>query len=76
MDGITGLKVAPADADALAAAFAWLSTNRAELAKMGERGKQKFEQQFEINHAIEGIMEVYQQIIPAHLSKNGEFSSR
>ncbi len=75
-DGITGLKVAPADADALAAAFTWLSTNRAELARMGERGKQKFEQQFEINHAIEGIMEVYQQIIPAHLSKNGEFSSR
>jgi len=73
-DGVTGLKVEPAAADALAAAFARLGANRAELARMGERGKQKFDRQFEINHAIEGLMEVYQQIVPAHSSTGGGFS--
>ena len=73
-DGMTGLKVKPADADALAAAFEQLDANRKELVRMGEQGKEKFDRQFDINCAIEGIMEVYQQIMPAHLSANREFS--
>jgi len=72
-DGITGLKVKPADADALAAAFERLGANREELTRMGKRGKQKFDDQFEINHAIEGLMELYQQIVPAQLSEDGKF---
>ena len=63
-DGITGLKVRPADANALAVAFERLYVDREELARMGKRGKEKFDDQFEINHAINGIMEVYQQMIP------------
>lgn len=63
-DGITGLKVKPADADALAAAFTRLDCNREELASMGERGKEKFNHQFEIDHAINGLIEVYRQILP------------
>ena len=60
-DGITGIKVKPADADALASAFKRLATNRDELALMGKQGREKFDQQFEINHAVEGLIEIYQQ---------------
>jgi glycosyltransferase involved in cell wall biosynthesis len=60
---ITGLKVAPADAGALATAFERLNANRDELATMGRRGKKKFNDQFEINHAINRLIEVYQQMI-------------
>ena len=63
-DGITGLKVRPADANALAVAFERLYVDREELVRMGKRGKEKFDDQFEINHAINGIMEVYQQMTP------------
>lgn len=66
-DGATGLKVKPADTAALAAAFERLSANREELAMMGRRGKEKFDRQFEINHAIEGLMKIYQQVKPDQL---------
>jgi len=62
-DGVTGLKVKPADANELAAAFERLNADREALAGMGKRGKDKFDDQFEINHAINGLMEVYQQIM-------------
>jgi glycosyltransferase involved in cell wall biosynthesis len=60
-DGITGLKVKPKDADALAGAIERLANNRAELARMGQRGKEKFDAQFEINHAIAPLVDIYQQ---------------
>ena len=60
-DGVTGIKVAPADADALAAALKRLAADREDLAEMGQRGKEKFDQQFEINHAVEGLIEIYRQ---------------
>ena len=58
-DGVTGIKVKPADADALAGAINRLATDRSELADMGKRGKEKFSRQFEINHAVEGLVSVY-----------------
>lgn len=61
-DGITGIKVEPADADALASALKQLATNREELADMGRRGKEKFDRQFEIGHAVEGLEKIYVQI--------------
>ena len=61
-DGITGIKVEPADADALASALKRLATNREELADMGRRGKEKFDRQFEIGHAAEGLENIYQNI--------------
>jgi rhamnosyl/mannosyltransferase len=59
-DGVTGIKVKPADADALAEAIRRLATDRSELASMGKKGKEKFNRQFEINHAVEGLVKVYQ----------------
>jgi rhamnosyl/mannosyltransferase len=60
-DGITGIKVKPADADALAEAFKRLAADREKMVGMGQRGKEKFDQQFEINHAVEGLAKIYQQ---------------
>lgn len=60
-DGVTGIKVNPADAGALAEALKRLSTDRDEMIRMGQGGKDKFDRQFEINHAIEGLIEIYQQ---------------
>jgi glycosyltransferase involved in cell wall biosynthesis len=62
-DGITGIKVPPANADALAEAFRRLAANDEELLSMGQQGKNKFDQQFEINHAVEGLLEIYQQAL-------------
>jgi len=62
-EGITGLKVKPADAGALVAAFEWLGANRDALARMGDCGKEKFDSQFEINHSAKGLMAVYQQVL-------------
>jgi len=58
-DGITGIKVKPADADALARALERLATNRQELLNMGQRGKEKFDRMFEISHAVEGLEKIY-----------------
>lgn len=60
-DGVTGLKVKPGDAEALAGAIRRLATNRAELKYLGQRGKEKFDQQFEINHAVAALVDIYQQ---------------
>lgn len=65
----TGLKVPVADAPALAEALLRLDRNRAELVTMGQHGKQKFEQEFDIHHAIDGLIDVYQMALgvqPGH----------
>ena len=65
-DNVTGIKVNPADADALAGAFRRLAADRKELADLGQRGREKFDQQFEINHAVEGLVKIYQQVKPTN----------
>jgi glycosyltransferase involved in cell wall biosynthesis len=58
----TGIKVKPADANALASALTRLAINPEELASMGLRGKQKFEKKYEINFAVKKLVNIYQQI--------------
>jgi len=70
--GVTGVKVKPADADALAAAFRLLAADRDELKKMGQRGREKFDQKFEINNAAGGIMDLYLSIIPGEAAPIGQ----
>ena len=62
-DEVTGLKVKPADADALAGAIGRFAANRDEMVQMGKRGKEKFERQFEINHAVAPLVEIYRQAL-------------
>lgn len=59
----TGLKVPPADAAALADAFRVLQNNRAGLIEMGRNGRQKFAREFDINKAVGGLIQVYQQVL-------------
>jgi len=66
-DNITGIKVAPADADALAGALKRLSADHEALARMGQQGREKFDQQFEINNAVEGLVTIYQQVTKEQL---------
>ncbi|MBQ0721864.1 MAG: glycosyltransferase, partial [Gammaproteobacteria bacterium] len=61
-DNVTGIKVNPADTNALAGAFKRLAADREELARMGQRGREKFDQQFEINHAVEDLVKIYQHV--------------
>jgi len=46
----------------LAGALKRLAADREELARMGQQGREKFDQQFEINHAVEGLVKIYQQV--------------
>ena len=62
-DGVTGIKVPPADATSLARAMDHLSENRELLISMGQQGKQKFDRQFDINHSIEQLLGLYQELI-------------
>ena len=61
-DDITGIKVQPENSDDLAKALNRLATNREELLRMGQQGKKKFDQHFEINHAVEGLVDIYREI--------------
>lgn len=62
-EGVTGIKVKPADPGALAAAFTRLNSDRDELIRMGQRGRNKFDQQFEINHAVADLIKVYEKTL-------------
>ena len=60
-DGVTGFKVSPASSKALAKALGQLADNREDCILMGQMGRKKFNQQFEINRAVEGLVTIYQQ---------------
>lgn len=62
-DEVTGLKVKPADADALAQAIGRFAANRDEMIRMGKNGKEKFDRQFEINHAVAPLVDVYREAL-------------
>ncbi len=61
--GVTGLKVRPGDAEALAEALSSLAADRELLREMGRAGREKFERLFEINHAIGGIVDTYRAVL-------------
>lgn len=62
-DEVTGLKVMPANADALAQAIGRFAANRDEVKSMGQRGREKFDRQFEINHAVAPLVDVYEEAL-------------
>jgi rhamnosyl/mannosyltransferase len=62
-DGLTGIKVKPADSQSLAEALAHLAKNRKELVRMGQQGKKRFDEHFEINRAVQGLVDIYTQIM-------------
>jgi len=70
-DGVTGLQVPPADPAALAGAFRQLATDRSKLRAMGQAGRQKFERLFDINHASEGVVDTYNDVLPNRARAEG-----
>lgn len=65
-DGVTGIKVNPADSDALAEAFIELDEDREKLARLGRNGKEKYHRCFEIDRTIDDLIRVYNQAIASH----------
>jgi len=57
--GVTGLKVEPGNADALALALQQLGADRGAARRMGERGREKFDRMFEISRTVDDILDTY-----------------
>jgi rhamnosyl/mannosyltransferase len=62
-DAVTGVKVPPADPAALAEAFRTLAADRAGLAAMGARGRQRFEELFTIDRSAAAVAAVYREVL-------------
>ena len=62
-DNVTGIKVKPADANALAGALKRLAADREELARMGQRGRQKVRSSsLKSTTQLQGLLEIYQHV--------------
>ena len=59
---VTGLKVPPEDAEALAAAFNAFHNDRESMATMGHNGLLKFQKEFDIRRSIKKLIAVYAQV--------------
>lgn len=60
--GATGIKVAPADPGALAEALTYLQDHRAEARAMGQRGREKFDREFNIDQSVASLVGIYQSL--------------
>ncbi len=61
-DGVTGIKVAPANPESLAKALDYMAKNRDSVEKMGQCGKEKFARQFEIGHSVDSLIKTYDRL--------------
>ncbi len=62
-EGVTGLLVKPANAQALADAILWVLENPEKARKMAEKGKEKVEKIFPIHRMVKETEEVYNKLI-------------
>jgi glycosyltransferase involved in cell wall biosynthesis len=60
--GRTGIKVKPADAQALADALQYLQQNPGKAQSMGRRGRERYENQFQIDRSAASLIQVYKQV--------------
>jgi len=60
--GGTGIKVPPADAEALAHALAWMRDHPQQARQMGRQGRERFDREFSIGHSAERLLQVYRKI--------------
>ena len=61
-DGVTGIKVEPANPESLAKALDYMAKNRDIVDRMGQCGKQEFERHFEIGHSINSLIKIYDRL--------------
>jgi glycosyltransferase involved in cell wall biosynthesis len=62
-DGITGILVPPKDVSALARAIQRLIQNPSLCKEMGQAGRKRVEEIFTIEKMVDGIMEVYKEVL-------------
>ena len=62
-DGITGLHVPPESARVLADTMRNLQRNRDKIIQLGERGRQKFDQQFHIDKSAARVSQLYKLVL-------------
>jgi glycosyltransferase involved in cell wall biosynthesis len=62
-EGITGLKVAPGNTDELASALSKLEKDRGMMRRLGENGRRKFEDMFNIDKSCDGVETVYRGVL-------------
>ena len=62
-DGVTGLVVPPADADALGSALCFLKNNPNIRMSMGNAGQLRFRQKFRIEQSAEGLLAAYRSVL-------------
>lgn len=61
-DGQTGITVAPADAQALATAMAWLAENHENAARMGQNARARFERLFRSEDMCHAYLKLYERL--------------
>ncbi|MGC8785902.1 MAG: glycosyltransferase family 4 protein [Anaerolineae bacterium] len=62
-DGVHGLLVPPADANAMAHAIAYLLMHRDEAEVMGRRGRSRVEAQFHLKQYVDGVQAIYEGLL-------------
>lgn len=62
-DGVQGLLVPPADAEAMARAIAYLLIHREEAEAMGRKGQRRVWERFHLNQYVEGVQTVYESLL-------------
>lgn len=61
--GVNGLLVPPGDPQALAAAISYLVGNAEERRRMGEAGRQKFHEKFELERCCRSLLSLYESLL-------------
>ena len=61
--GKTGIKVEPADVKALAQALKQLQENPVETQAMGHRGRERYEQMFQIDQSTASLIKIYNMVL-------------
>jgi glycosyltransferase involved in cell wall biosynthesis len=62
-DGVTGLLVPPADADALGRAITWALGHPAEMEAMGKRARDEFELKYTPDQNYRALMAIYRSVL-------------
>lgn len=62
-DGVHGLLVPPADAEAMARAIAYLLTHRDEAEAMGQKGQSRVQARFHLGQYSNGVQAVYESLL-------------
>jgi len=73
-DGETGLLVTPGDATALSTAICTLLNDRRRAGEMGERGRRRAAERFDVRNMVEQTQKVYADLLREAIEAGGKRS--